>query len=58
LVGQFVKMPVNVKIRQRESMEGGGDVDLVPLLKEALGEREKKKSAQEDLKRVSKILGD
>ena len=58
LVGQFVKMPVNVKIRQRESMEGGGDVDLVPLLKEALGEREKKKSAQEDLKRVSRILGD
>jgi len=58
LVGQFVKIPVNVKIRQRESMEGGGDVDLIPLLKEAVNERSKKKSAAEDIKRVSRILGD
>ena len=58
LVGQFVKIPVNVKIRSRESMEGGGDIDVVALLKEAKEEREKKNSASGDLKRISKILGD
>ncbi len=58
LVGQFVRTPVYVKIRPRESMEGGGDIDLVPLLKEATEERAKRKSAQEDIKRVSRILGD
>ncbi len=58
LVGQFVKVPVNVKIRGRESQEGGGDIDVVSLLKEAKKLREEKNSASGDLKRISRILGD
>lgn len=58
LVGQFVKVPVNVKIRGRESQEGGGDIDVVTLLKEARKIREEKNSATGDMKRISKILGD
>ena len=58
LVGQFVKVPVNVKVRTRESQEGGGDIDVVGLLKESRMEREQKNSASGDLKRISRILGD
>ena len=41
LVGQFVRMPVSVRIRERESREGGGDIDISSLLKEAREEKEK-----------------
>lgn len=58
LVGQFVKVPVNIKVRQRESQEGGGDIDVVSLLREAREERREKNSASGDLKRISRILGD
>ncbi len=58
LVGQFVKVPVNVKVRERESQEGGGDIDVVSLLKESRKIREEKNSATGDLKRISRILGD
>ena len=58
LVGQFVKVPVNVKVRGRESQEGGGDIDVVGLLKEARKIRDEKNSASGDLKRISRILGD
>ena len=58
LVGQFVKVPVNVKVRSRESKEGGGDIDVVALLRESRMERDEKNSASGDLKRISRILGD
>lgn len=58
LVGQFVKVPVNVKVRSRESQEGGGDIDVVSLLKESKKEREKRNSATGDRQRISRILGD
>ena len=58
LVGQFVKVPVNVKVRTRESQEGGGDIDVVELLKESRRERDEKNSASGDRKRISRILGD
>lgn len=58
LVGQFVKVPVNVKVRSRESQEGGGDINVVELLKEARKERDERNSASGDRKRISRILGD
>ena len=35
IVGEMTKMPVMVKIRERETMEGGADIDVVSLLKKA-----------------------
>ena len=58
LVGEFVKMPVIAKMRPRETMEGGGDVDLITLLKEARNDRDKKYDPKEDTSRISKLLGD
>lgn len=58
LVGQFVRIPVNVKIRPRESMEGGGDVDVVELLKKARDERSNRNSVAGEKKRISRLLGD
>jgi DNA helicase HerA-like ATPase len=36
IIGEVTKTPVMVKIRQRETEEGGSDVDIVNKLKEAL----------------------
>lgn len=57
LVGEFVKMPVIAKIRERETMEGGGDIDLITLLREARQEKDKKNDPTEDQKRISNLLG-
>lgn len=53
LVGQFVRLPVSVKIRERESREGGGDVDIMSLLKEARDE----KHAANDPKKLREGIG-
>ncbi len=58
LVGEFVKLPVVVRIRGRETKEGGGDVDIVSLLKEAREQRRKKTDPAEDSKRIRNLLGD
>ena len=58
LVGEFVKVPVNIRVRPRESMEGGGDVDVAGLLREAREERNRRNSPSEERKRISKLLGD
>ncbi len=58
LVGEFVKLPVVTKIRARETREGGGDVDIVSLLKEAREMRRKKADPAEDNKRIRNLLGD
>lgn len=58
LVGEFVKLPVVTRVRARETREGGGDVDLVSLLKEAREERRKKSDPAEDNKRIRSLLGD
>ena len=58
LVGEFVKIPVVTKIRERETREGGGDVDIVALLREAREERRKKTDPAEDSKRIRNLLGD
>ena len=53
LVGQFVRLPVSVRIRERESREGGGDVDILSLLSEA---REEKRRA-DDPKKIREGIG-
>ena len=58
LVGEFVKLPVVTRIRRRETREGGGDVDLVSLLRQAREERKKKTDPKEDSKRIRNLLGD
>ena len=35
IVGDLTKAPVMVKIRQRKTREGGSDIDVVALLKQA-----------------------
>jgi len=58
LLGEFVKMPVIVKIRERETNEGGGDVDIVALLKESLLERSRKTDPESIRKDISTLMGD
>ncbi len=40
LVGEFVRFPVIVKVRRRETREGGGDIDILPLLEKSKKLRE------------------
>ena len=39
IVGEIVKMPAVVKIRNRETMAGGSDIDVIALLREAREEK-------------------
>lgn len=51
IVGEMTKMPVMVKIRERRTKEGGADIDVVALLKEA-----QEDASQEDpTKKVEQI---
>ena len=44
LTGEFVRIPVIAAIRKRETAEGGGDVDLISLLREARKIRDQRKN--------------
>lgn len=50
IVGEITKAPVMVKIRPRETEEGGADIDVVTKLKEAVKEAE-----EEDEKKGEKL---
>ncbi len=56
LVGEFVKFPVIVRIRKRETREGGGDIDVVSLLRESLEARERRINPDENRKSIRKLL--
>jgi DNA helicase HerA-like ATPase len=58
LVGQFVRMPVSVRIRERESREGGGDIDIIGLLKEARDESESSSDPKKIKANIGKFLED
>jgi DNA helicase HerA-like ATPase len=47
LTGEFVRIPVIATIRKRETAEGGGDIDLISLLKDARKIRDKRKNPSE-----------
>ena len=47
LTGQFVRIPTLVQIKKRETLEGGGDVDLIDSLRESREIRRKRQSPKE-----------
>jgi len=52
VVGHLVKTPLMVKIRERETKEGGGDIDIVSLLNDALKEADiRSKNRVEDIRK-------
>jgi len=46
VVGEVTRAPVMVRIRQRQTREGGADIDTVRLLREASAEAEAEESAR------------
>ena len=48
LVGEFVRFPVIIKVRRRETREGGGDIDILPLMKDSRMLREKATSPEKN----------
>jgi DNA helicase HerA-like ATPase len=47
LTGEFVRIPVIAAIRKRETAEGGGDIDLIHILREARKIRDRRKNPSE-----------
>ncbi|MHB8361151.1 MAG: helicase HerA domain-containing protein [Thermoplasmataceae archaeon] len=56
LTGQIVRFPTVVRIRRRETMEGGGDIDLLALLKESRAMRDKLKDPKAEKDRITKLM--
>ncbi|RLI77657.1 ATP-binding protein [Archaeoglobales archaeon] len=59
IVGEVTRAPVMVKIRQRETEEGGADIDVVEKLREAVKEAEEEEKSKDEVlrKEVEKIRG-
>jgi hypothetical protein len=57
IVGEVTRAPVMVKIRQRETEEGGADIDVVKKLREAVREAEEEEKSRDEVlrKEVEKI---
>ena len=49
IVGEITRIPVMVRIRARETEEGGADIDIVEKLREASSEADSERSRQEEL---------
>ncbi len=58
ITGEFTRIPSIIKVRKRETMEGGGDVDIVGELEKARNERDKRFSVDENRKHISNLFGD
>jgi DNA helicase HerA-like ATPase len=57
VVGEITKAPVMVKVRSRETVEGGADIDIIGKLKEAAKEAENEEtSLVEKLDRERKLI--
>ncbi len=48
IVGEVTRAPVMVKIRQRETEEGGADINVVEKLREAVKEAEEEEEGREE----------
>ena len=59
IVGEVTRAPVMVKIRQRETEEGGADIDVVGKLREAVKEAEEEEKSRDEVlrKEVEKVRG-
>ena len=49
IVGEVTRAPVMVKIRKRETEEGGADIDVVEKLKEAVREAEEEEKSRDEV---------
>lgn len=58
ITGEFTKIPSIIKVRRRETMEGGGDIDIVGELGKAKEQRDKRYSVDENRKHISGLFGD
>ena len=58
IVGEIVKMPAIVKIRNRETRAGGSDIDVIGLLREAREEVRKRTDPSEVRKKTRDLLGE
>jgi DNA helicase HerA-like ATPase len=61
IVGEVVKAPVMVRVRPRETMEGGADIDVVSKLDEASREAEESEKrllerVDEERKRIKELV--
>jgi len=57
IVGEMTKVPVMVKIRQRETKEGGADIDVVDSLQKATEKaKEEEKEKELELKEIKKMM--
>jgi len=57
IVGEITKAPVMVKIRQRETKEGGADIDVVESLRKAVEKaREEENSRREILREIREMI--
>lgn len=61
IVGEIVKAPVMVKIRSRETLEGGADIDVISKLMEASKEAEEsekilERELKEEIKRIKEFI--
>ena len=56
VVGEVTRAPVMVRIRQRQTREGGADLDTVRLLREASAEAEAEESAKASGERARKEI--
>jgi DNA helicase HerA-like ATPase len=58
IVGEIVKMPAIVKIRNRETMAGGSDIDVITLLREAREQVRKMNDPSEVRKKTKDLMGE
>ncbi len=58
ITGEFTRIPSIIRVRRRETMEGGGDVDIVGELLKARKERDSRFSTEENRKHISNLFGD
>lgn len=58
ITGEFTRIPSIIRVRRRETMEGGGDVDIVGELRKAREQRQKRFSTEENRKHISNLFGD
>jgi len=57
IVGEITKAPVMVKIRQRETKEGGADIDVIESLKKAVEKaREEENTRGEILREIREMM--
>lgn len=58
ITGEFTRIPCIIKVRKRETLEGGGDIDILGELQKANESRKKRFSTGENIDHIKNLLGD